>query len=124
MNGFEGLWSAGGSVVPWDSVWIWAFKSAAILAAALLLDRLLGQATAALRHRVWAFAFGLVLLIPAVESALPGLPVLPDFRAAATGTPAGAPVSLRSEGPRESWAAVGSSAASETWNRGAGADSR
>ena len=78
--GFEGLTTVLGDGVPWNVVWIWAFKSAAILAAAFVLDRLLGQATAALRHRVWAFAFGLVLLIPAADLWLPGLPVLPDLR--------------------------------------------
>ncbi|NNF26176.1 MAG: M56 family metallopeptidase [Gemmatimonadetes bacterium] len=121
MNGFEGLWSAWVGAVPWDSVWIWAFKSAAILAAALVLDRLLGQATAALRHRVWAFAFSLVLLMPAAELALPGLPVLPDLRMAATGSTPVSPVLLRSEVLGESWADGGSSSSTEAWNGNDGA---
>jgi beta-lactamase regulating signal transducer with metallopeptidase domain len=80
MNGFDGLMSTLGSPAVWDVAWLWAFKSAAILSVALLLGRLLGRATAALRYRVWAIAFGLVLVLPLADVALPGLPVLPDVR--------------------------------------------
>ena len=80
MNGFDGLMSTLGSPAVWDVAWLWAFKSAAILTVALLLGRLLGRATAALRYRVWAIAFGLVLVLPLADVALPGLPVLPDVR--------------------------------------------
>src|SRR5882724_6485779 len=65
-------------LLPTEDPWTWmaldiCVKATLLLAVAAIVALFLGQASAALRHRVWALSFIALLLLPLASLALPGL---------------------------------------------------